>query len=158
MRIRSLIASLTLATAALIGVAAPADAGSKPKLEQYGRGTWTTEGAGATFTGDSLGNPFPGATTGWIAPDDGTNPPWPGCEPGSGEMTTTSADGKTLTIELWGNICTAVHPDGRLIFKGWYTVTHFDGKGHRVADGVGGLDVHTFGDGTAQWMLAGDLY
>ena len=72
---------------------------------------------------------------------------------------TTTTEGKTITIELWGNICTAVHPDGRLVFIGWYRVTHFDAaKGHRVADGVGGFDLRSFADGTLQWMLSGDLY
>ena len=157
MRIKTIIASLSIATAALVGIAGPADAG-KPGVEQVGRGTWTTDGAGATFTGETSGVPVAGTTTGYISPNDGTNPPWPGCEPGSGSMTTTN-NGKTLTVELWGDICTAVHPDGRLVFNGWYRVTHFDAaKGRRVADGVGGIDVRSFGDGTIQWMLAGELY
>ena len=157
MRIRTIIASLSLGAAALVGIAQPAGA-AKPGLEQYGRGTWTTEGAGATFAGETSGLPVAGATTGYIGPNDGTNPPWPGCEPGSGSMTTTN-DGKTLTIEVWGDICTAVHPDARLVFIGWYRVTHFDGaKGRRVADGVGGIDFRSFADGTIQWMLSGNLY
>ena len=157
MRIRTIIASLSVAAVAVLGVAEPAHAG-KPRVEQVGRGTWTTEGAGATFTGETSGLPLTGTTTGFIGPNDGTNPPWPGCEPGSGAMTTTT-DGQTLTIELWGNICTAVHPDARLVFIGWYRVTHFDAaKGRRVADGVGGIDVRSFGDGTIQWMLSGQLY
>ena len=158
MRTRSLIASLSLATAALAGIAEPAHAAAKPKLDLFGHGTWATDGAGATVTGDSSGNPFAGVTTGWVAPDDGTNPPWGGCEPGSGELTTVSADGKTVTVELWGSICTAVAPAGRLTFKGWYTVVHFDGKGNRVADGVGAADLQTFADGTSQWSTWGDLY
>lgn len=157
MRIRNAIAGLAVAATTIVGVAQTADAG-RPKLDQYGNGTWTTEGAGATFEGETSGSPFSGATTGYIVPDDGTDPPWSGCEPGSGSMTTT-ADGKTVTIELWGSICTAVAPSGRLVFIGWYRVTHYDAKkGHRVADGVGGFDVHTAADGSAQWMLSGDLY
>ena len=157
MRIRTLIASLAVATATVAGVAQTADA-ARPKVNQFGTGTWTTDGAGATFTGETSGAPLSGTTTGFIDPNDGTNPPWPGCEPGSGSMTTT-ADGKTVTIELWGDICTAVHPDGRLVFIGWYRVTHYDAKkGNRVADGVGGIDLRSFGDGTIQWMLSGDLY
>jgi hypothetical protein len=66
-----------------------------------------------------------------------------------------SADGRTLTLELWGDICTAVSPAGRLTFKGRYTVAHFDGKGRRVADGVGGLDVQRFADATAT-LFSGD--
>ena len=158
MRIRTIISSLAVATAALVAVAEPADAAPKPKLSIYGDGTWTTDGVGAQVSGETLGTPFNGTTTGWIAPNDGSNPPWAGCEPGSGELTTTSADGRTLTLELWGDICTAVSPAGRLTFKGWYTVTHFDGKGGRVADGVGGLDVRTLADGTSQWMIDGQLY
>ena len=84
MRIRSLLAGLSLATATLVGLAEPVHATAKPKLDLYGRGTWTTDGAGATVTGNSDGNPVAGATPGWIGPDDGTNPPWSGCEPGSG--------------------------------------------------------------------------
>src|SRR5262245_54670992 len=110
MRIRTIIASLSIAAATAVGLAEPAHA-VKPQVDLVGRGTWATDGAGATFTGESSGLPLVGTTTGFIAPDDGTNPPWPGCEPGSGSITTT-ADGKTLTLELWGDICTAVHPDG----------------------------------------------
>jgi hypothetical protein len=162
MRTRSLIAGLvaglTLSTAAVAGIAEPAHAAAKPKLDQYGHGTWTTDGAGATLAGESVGNPFGGDLTGWIGPDDGTDPAWGGCEPGSGELTTTSADGKSLSVRLWGSICTAVAPAGRLTFKGWYTVVHFDGKGNRVADGVGAADAQTFADGTSQWSTWGDLY
>jgi hypothetical protein len=157
MRIRTIIATLSVAAAAFVGVGEPAHA-AKPGLQQIGRGTWTTDGAGASFTGETAGVPVAGTTTGFVGPDDGSNPPWPGCEPGSGSMTTTD-NGKSLTVELWGNICTAVHPDARLVFIGWYRVTHFDAaKGRRVADGVGGIDVRSFGDGTIQWMMSGDLY
>ena len=158
MRTRSLLAGLSIAAATLIGAAAPADAAPKPKLDVYGRGTWTTEGSGATLAGDSQGKPFSGSTSGWIAPDDGTNPPWGGCEPGSGELTTVAPDGRSVSVELWGSICTAVAPAGRLTFKGWYTVVQFDGKGARVADGVGAADLQTFADGTAQWATWGQLY
>ena len=156
MRIRTIIATLSVAAAALVGVSEPAHA-AKPVLQQIGRGTWTTDGAGATFNGETAGVPVAGTTTGFIAPDDGSNPPWPGCEPGSGSITTT-ANNQSLTLELWGSICTAVHPDARLVFIGWYRVTHFDAKGRRVADGVGGIDVRSFADGTIQWMMSGDLY
>ena len=157
MRIRTIIASLSIAAATFVGVADSAQA-AKPRVEQIGTGTWTTDGAGATFTGESSGVPVTGTTTGFIGPNDGSNPPWPGCEPGSGSMTITS-DTATFSVELWGDICTAVHPDARLVFIGWYRVTHFDAaKGRRVADGVGGLDVRSFADGTLQWMFSGALY
>ena len=157
MRTRLALAALAVAATTVVGIAAPAHA-AKPIVDQFGRGTWTTVTSGATFTGETTGAPFAGATVGSIAPDDGTNPPWPGCEPGSGTVTTTTADGRTITLTLFGDICTAVHPAGRLIFQGWYDVTQFDGKGRRVADGRGSAEVRTYADGTAEWYLDGQLY
>lgn len=151
---------LTVALAAVIVVAALAGpaAAKKYGVSQAGRGTWSHATAGVTFSGATTGAPFDGATVGSVEADDGTLPPWPGCEPASGTMTTTSED-STLTLRLWGNLCRAVSPAGYLVFRGWYQVVDYSGaKGRRVADGVGGLGMEFLADGYAQWMPQGDLY
>lgn len=157
MRIKTMFAMLLVA-AIVTGAAGPASA-KRPIVEQVGRGTWATAttGEGVTFTGTTTGLPMDGDTEGSLGPADGTLPPWPGCEPGTGTITTTSGR-ETLTVALTGNLCRSVSPAGYLVFIGWYDVVSYTGRGNRVADGRGSVDLRVLTDGSAQWMLLGDLY
>lgn len=158
MRTRTTTMAL-VATVLLLGTLAGPAAARKYGVEQAGRGTWTHIEAGVAFVGTTTGSPFDGTTTGEVAADDGSLPPWPGCEAGSGTMTTVAEDGRRLTLRFWGDLCRAVSPSGYLVFRGWYEVTEYTGgKGRRVADGVGGLGMEFLADGYAQWMPMGDLY
>lgn len=156
MRTKMMLAMLLAATL-LVFVAGPAGA-KKPIIEQAGHGTWAPAISGVTFTGTTTGRPLSGDTDGEIAPTDGTLPPWGGCEPGSGTITTTS-EGETLTLALTGDLCRAVAPAGYLVFIGWYDVVGYTGaKGKRVPDGRGGVDLRVLADGSAHWLVQGDLY
>lgn len=157
MNARSILAVALATVVVLAALTGPATA-KKYGVSQAGHGTWSHATAGVTFAGDTTGAPFDGATVGSVEADDGTLPPWPGCESASGTMTTTG-DGRTLTFRLWGDLCRAVSPAGYLVFRGWYQVVDYSGgKGRRVADGVGGLGMEFLADGYAQWMPQGDLY
>jgi hypothetical protein len=157
MRVHRMLGGVLAAVVAVVVVAGPASA-AKPRVEQIGRGPWTATASGATFTGETTGTPLDGATVGSVAVDDGTMPPWPGCEPGSGSITTSNGN-RTFTVTFSGNLCWSVAPTGHLVLIGWYDVTEFTGaKGKRIADGRGSIDLRVLADGTAQWMLSGDLY
>lgn len=158
MRTRTLL-TLALSVVLLVSaLAGPAAAGKKYELQQIGTGTWTAIDGGRAFTGTSAGHPVEGTTTGEITVEDGTLPPWPGCEPATGTISTTDG-GVTVVLSVWGKLCHGVPLTADLVFLGWYDVVSYDGaKGRRVADGRGSLDIRSFSDGTLQWMITGDLY
>ena len=159
MRTRTLLVALVVGLLA-VALVAPASAGRRDAVSQYGHGTWTVAGDGFDVAGATEGAPVAGPSTGHVRPGDGTMPPWGGCEPGSGTFT-TSTNRSTLTVRFWGDFCRAVAPAGYVVFKGWYDVTEYTGgkgKKGRTAEGRGGMDLYLFADGSSQWSFSGDLY
>lgn len=157
MHIRMIIITALATVSFITAVAGPA-AAQKYGVEQVGRGSWEHMTGGVSFSGTTTGRPVEGTTVGNVATNDGTLPPWPGCEDASGTITTT--DGRrTLVVGVRGTLCRAVSPAGYLVFRGWYDVLDYSGsRGKRIADGTGGLSMEFLADGSGQWMLGGDLY
>jgi hypothetical protein len=157
MRKHRIITALA-ATACAAALTAPPAGAARDAVEQVGNGTWTQTDATVTYTGTTTGRPFDGITVGTIEPVDGTLPPWGGCEPGRGTLA-TSSEKVALTATLTGQICRAVAPTGYLVFIGWYDVTDFSRgpQNKNRADGRGGIDVRALADGSATWIMQGDL-
>lgn len=158
MRIRTLLVSLVVGLMA-VALVAPASAGKRDTVSQYGHGTWSVAGDGFDVTGTTNGSPVAGPSTGHVRPDDGTMPAWGGCEPGSGTFTTTT-NRSTLVVTFSGDFCRAVAPAGYVVFKGWYDVVEYTGgkKKGRTAEGRGAMDLYLLADGSSQWSFSGDLY
>ncbi len=157
MRTRTLL-TLALTVVLLVAALAGPAAARKSDVSLIGRGTWTALEDGRAFQGPSTGTPLEGTTSGTFTAVDGALPPWPGCTPGEGTVTTTDGT-HTLVLRIWGDLCQAVHPAADLVLIGWYDVVSYDGaRGRRVPDGRGSIDIRSFDDGTLQWMITGQLY